>query len=367
MPALPKAPSSPLQGELIAEDRLCGTCNYNLKGLRTSQRCPECGTVIKGRRRTRNADVFTDAPLGYLRTLRLGALLMAGGSLAAAALTFATYGTANVLIALAGVLAAAAWWVGVWIVTGPERHNATVAVPPIDTSRILRIINRTLQCVWVISLTFLLAAAVSKLSAMQARAATAGSLTTGNAFFTFASIAARLETIHAVTLPICLLTLVPVALHVGRLAEWAEDDDLKNRMVLVAWGIGLGAPLGGYGSLLASILPSGLALFFSVGRAFGILMLLVSWLAFLWGMLSLASMCAWAVSNAETTLETEARLARKLAKHYQDIAPNVEALNRPAERIKAQSLPGERRIEQTDQAPIPLAEPEGPPKKIKQG
>jgi predicted RNA-binding Zn-ribbon protein involved in translation (DUF1610 family) len=361
-----KVPNRALQGELIVDDRACVTCNYDLKGLRTGQKCPECGTVIKGGR-ARRSDSLTDAPLGYLRALRLGALMMAGGSVGACLFTFLTYASQNVFVSLAALGAAGAWWAGVWIVTSKERHNPAAGKAPADGAHVLRVVNRVLQSGWVVAVLLLVVACFVRLSAVQARAAATGALNSSNPFFSLSTLAGNLEWVHGLVLPVCLLTLIPVALHVGRIAQWAEDDELKTRMVLVAWGIGIGGPLGWFGMAIAKTMPSGLALVFAVGRVFGLLMLIASWVAFLWGMLTLASIAAWAVANAVTRIESEGRLAERLARHYESIAPDVEKLGKATRVLKAQSLPGERRVEPSSEGPIPLAEPDGPEKPIRQG
>ncbi len=354
-------------GELIQGERPCVNCNYDLNGLRTGQKCPECGTVIKGGSRARRSDNLTDAPMSYLKSLRIGALLMAGGSVGACLLTFFTLATSNVLLALAALAFAGAWWAGVWIVTAPERHNPA-AGPAVQDPKILRVVNRTLQTGWVLATLLLVVACFVRLSAVQARAAAVGSLNSANPFFSLSSLAGNLESIYSLFLiPFCLLTLVPMALHIGRLAKWAEDDELKTRMDLIAWGLAIGVPVGCYGRAIAEHMPSVLALLFTVGRVFGLIGLILSWGAFIWGMLTLASIAAWAVNNAVTRLETESRLAEKLAQHYESLAPDVEKLGKGGQKIKAVSLPGEKRIEASEEGPIPLAEPEGPPKTIKRG
>src|SRR5881394_3598889 len=72
--------------EVVDSDRPCGRCGYSLKGLPSNGRCPECGYPISRRARRgarRFTDNLADAPLFYLKTLALGAVLLAVCSIVA--------------------------------------------------------------------------------------------------------------------------------------------------------------------------------------------------------------------------------------------------------------------------------------------
>src|ERR1044071_7378912 len=111
--------------EVVETDRPCSKCRYNLKGLPINGRCPECGYPIS-RRGVRGAKRFTetiaDAPLFYLKTLAVGAVLLASGSgLLGVLLLLETSRKVRLWphwpMAALGIcaLAAAAWWTGVFI------------------------------------------------------------------------------------------------------------------------------------------------------------------------------------------------------------------------------------------------------------
>jgi len=59
----------------------CVACGYDLAGLPTEGRCPECATPIE---RTRPTNGLANAPTAYLRTLVLGLRLVLAGTLVAA-------------------------------------------------------------------------------------------------------------------------------------------------------------------------------------------------------------------------------------------------------------------------------------------
>jgi len=59
----------PKAGVALPEGRKCGNCGYDLTGLMSGGKCPECGTTITPPKSKRLADNLTDAPLGYLKRL----------------------------------------------------------------------------------------------------------------------------------------------------------------------------------------------------------------------------------------------------------------------------------------------------------
>src|SRR5262249_15063661 len=57
-------------GAVVAQDRACRRCAYNLRGLREGGTCPECGTEIRGPLvRTFGPSDFMQMPLGQMRLL----------------------------------------------------------------------------------------------------------------------------------------------------------------------------------------------------------------------------------------------------------------------------------------------------------
>jgi len=55
-----------LYGEIIQDDRICPGCSYNLKGMRTGERCPECASPIPDE--GQHAPRLDDDSVGQLST-----------------------------------------------------------------------------------------------------------------------------------------------------------------------------------------------------------------------------------------------------------------------------------------------------------
>lgn len=287
--------------EVIAFDRPCPKCDYNLRGLRFGGRCPECGHPIqRGRGSTRFADNLTDAPLAYLRTLRAGFGLMALGSLAgvAAFLTLPLAPSEAVRAALYAVVfvASMAWWAGLYLVTAPRPLDRETIPDAILESAALAAASRWGQASWVL-------AAVALAGAGYASAPFG---------FGFAVAAAALAFVG-------LLGLVPLAVRLSSLADWAGDTGLGNRLRTAACGIAFGGTLFAIGQLagLTGWAPAG------VLRLLGMLMFwlaVLGYLLFLVSVLQLAHMAVWAIRNAVNAMETTLRIADRRARHEARIA-----------------------------------------------
>lgn len=111
----------PTISDPIVQDRPCPRCSYNLKGLRTGDRCPECGTPIKRAARAHQASAVSEVPIGYLRTMRTGALLMClglpvGAIAMVAGMVMVASGNANAEVFLIAALGFACWHAGVYLI-----------------------------------------------------------------------------------------------------------------------------------------------------------------------------------------------------------------------------------------------------------
>lgn len=332
--------SAPVEGDVA-----CFKCGYNLKGLARGGNCPECGAPVsrsigRGRFLYKN---LTDAPLGYLKLLRLGFFLLAGvvvGLLVAVVVAFRMGGlSASLLVAGLSV----AWWGGVYLVTTSE-------YPPgelhrlYDRLRWLRWANRVLQASWgaawaLSAVQILLMAQQNSLVASGATEAAIGAL---DVWIRAAGLASFVLQI------IGLASLIPLCIHFAEIAGAAGDNSLETRLGLAAWGIAI------FGSFLVAAVALGgagaLGQFFLLGFGLMTLGLLATVGLFVWCLIELAIMCGWAVVNSRNATARDQRLLeraqREEAARQARLAtlPPLERFERPAARV-------------VDDAPIPL-EPE---------
>jgi hypothetical protein len=145
----------PVNNTQITEDFPCSRCNYNLRGLKTGDRCPECGARIRRTTAAWQSAHVEQIPAATLKFLRLGAsscLIAALGMFGGPILTL--YLLNNQMPAEPGMLAiigsAAAWLFGcicinVGIPTGaPRRNSPEIAVQGKHKHAAWRTANRSL-------------------------------------------------------------------------------------------------------------------------------------------------------------------------------------------------------------------------------
>lgn len=345
--------ASTFLGEVITDGRQCVRCEYVLDGLRSGDRCPECGTPIMGGRQLASRATLTDAPVWYLKSLALGCWLLLIG--VAGSVAFGWLASANRSVALGaiGLIPPVLWWAGVFIVTQKEpRPDAGRA----DLWPWLRPLNRMAQGVWLLLAMARLGSIAAYWASLKAVGAPvppplAGM---GRGF----GVAENLVGL------IGLFTLIPFSIQMSSLASWASDDELTGRMRGVVVGLSFGA----VSLLLATVATpvlGPLKFVAAILLTLGAVSMLFSWFAFMWSVLGLARMASWAVANAYELMESRQRMAAKYQEHVESLATPRPAMQNPS--VPIVPGPGERVIPKGHSGPIPLAEPEGPPKVIRQG
>ncbi|MEC9373351.1 MAG: hypothetical protein VYC34_05875, partial [Planctomycetota bacterium] len=134
---------------MIRTDRPCASCGYNLKGLLTNTRCPECGAFISLYAPKLPTDSLAQTPVPYIRLITAGAILL---TIAAACvpplMVLVGYGWMK-LPAFAFAIIAALWCAGVAILCMPR------PAPPVGRTRdsnwlALRIATIATQPFWLI-------------------------------------------------------------------------------------------------------------------------------------------------------------------------------------------------------------------------
>lgn len=326
----------------IDGDVPCFKCGYNLKGLPRGGNCPECGAPIagsfgRGRFLFKN---LTDAPMAYLRVLRLGFFLLALCIVALfAAIVVAGWLRgigASLLVAGIGVV----WWAGVYLVTSSEYPPGELS-RAYDRLRGLRWTNRALQASW--SIAWVLAATRSLLEARQNAAIAAGMAPVGAA--PFQSSIDLVATGSWVMQLLGLASLVPLCIHFAEIGSAAGNESLATRLGLAAWGIML---FGAY--IVVWYVFQGI---WMLGFGLAVLGMVVSLGLFVYSLIELAVMCGWAVANSRSATARDRRLVEKAEREEAATQarlaklPPLEFFQSPAE----SGLAGD--------APIPL-EPERP-------
>ncbi|MCB9846352.1 MAG: hypothetical protein H6811_10260 [Phycisphaeraceae bacterium] len=273
---------------VIEDDRPCGVCDYNLKGLTVGAACPECGTTIRGKG-GRAIDRISDAPIGYLKNLRFGLWLLVVGMLASTASLFVFRFRETWMSAGASVVAAAAWWVGVIIATEPRKTPNRDPRLMRRERRILRRINRITQAGWLAaSVLMLIYSAVGGFSARV------------DLIFGLAALCFNI---------VALAGLITLCVHLSDLAHWASQDELTDRLHLAAWGIGV------FGSLLlitpfAAVMPKFIAvLLIPAIMAYGLIFLgfVISEILVLVSVLNLLRTVIWTIRHWAQVRDTDAR------------------------------------------------------------
>lgn len=296
----------------IESDRPCRRCGYNLKGLRNGLVCPECGTPIRSPTSGRFANNMVDAPLEYLRRLRLGLGMLSLSIVLGVGAGIATFFTLAPLLPLAGLVCAPLWAGGTWLIT--EGRPITDGVPPdpiLDHAK-LRLAIRATQsmCLLAAGLLFL------GLMAEQSAAAPVGTAPPAIVLWLYGA--------GVVTLLLNMVMLVPFGVYLSALADWAGHGPMTMQFRVVTVIITLSGCIGliATAPVIIDPLGSGVTAIFAVSA--GIVTMLAAG-SFLLLVLRLANSVRWAVSNAVSGMERDARVADRRAREAEEMANRMQA------------------------------------------
>jgi predicted RNA-binding Zn-ribbon protein involved in translation (DUF1610 family) len=304
----------------VSEDRKCVSCGYNLKGLRSTGNCPECGRPISKRRRgARYADHLVHAPMPWLVCFKLSTILLI---IAAAAFVvsqfFALWARRNapdVLLALI-MGSTVLWYLGVFLVTRPRPVMPSTLIDPRQEWFALRLASRITQAGWplLIGLGLLLV----KLQA-NAAAATATASAAANA----AGVAAPppvtppsvLYWMGGVAAIIAAAGIVPLCIYLSNLCFWAVDTALAINFRACAFTVTAAAAAG---VLLALRFVFAGAFTGTLGTVITWPVLVAAWFFscaatghLLWCLWRLRSMAAWAVVHHITADDKDERMRER--------------------------------------------------------
>ncbi len=318
----------------IETDRPCRSCGYNLKGLRNGLVCPECGTPIRAPTVGRFANNMVDAPLGYLKQLRLGLGMLSASVVLGMVAGIASFFSSVPLFPLVGLVCAPLWVGGTWLVTEGRPVEDNVPPDPILDHAKLRLTIRATQSIC------LLAAFLLFLGFLAERAS-------GTAIGAAPPIyVVWLNGTGAVALLMSVLMLVPFGIYLSALADWAGHGPVTMQfrvsaiIITVSGGAGLLASvpviIDPFGSGISAIIVVWAAILTLI--AAGYFQVLV---------LRLANSVLWAVSNAKSGMERDARMAARRAREAEEM---VNRMQSPA------NVPKRHMERWESDADIPLAE-----------
>lgn len=207
-------------GLLIAEDRPCRGCKYNLRGLLDNGVCPECRRQIRKHDLLRFADQMVDAPSRWVSGFRAGTtMLCIGGWLMALGLL--AWGIFGHISWLAGaVVGSIAWSIGTVLATRPRPKTKRMEIDPVKEWAAWRIWARCSQPGWCIALIGLV-------------------MIQWKGWYTPAAIVPA-----AIFLLIGVVGWWPLMVMQSNLAYWASDSDLADKLRNCSWASALGMGIG---------------------------------------------------------------------------------------------------------------------------
>ena len=264
-------------------------------------------------RSDRHADNLTDAPLSYLRRLAWGMLAMAlavvllgtllGSALSVLVVTIfgavsgGGFGGGGSWLLRLSMIANAVflpllWPLGVYLVASRRPvYDGRVPDPVLD-GRLFR------RCVQVAG--GVLPAAVL--------------FTIGAAFSGGGVLSVALLVVAGLCLLAMFPLLVPVAIYLASLADWAGDTSLGGRLRACAWAICVFGVLDVFAFALAAM-PMGISALGNIAAAALTFLVIVGTAGVLISVVQLALGCRWAVNNSINRMQRDARVAERRQRH----------------------------------------------------
>lgn len=282
-------------------DRPCARCGYNLKGLETGGRCPECGTPITVKRKSvRFADSLVDAPMWYVKLVALAMGLMAVVVVGVivvwlahwVGLVSAGFGSLGFTM-LAGV-----WFAAAWLVTIERpRTERTLKDEILDHAKLRPV------CRW------------SQAAGLAAVGLVWAYVLTGFGVF---SLLAGIVSLGV------LAGLVPMGVYLSALADWSGDTGVGGRLRAAVWCIAVCGTLLML-TLLLVIARTPLGLILRIALPLFTIIVMGGIALFGVSVVQLSMSALWAIQNSHEAREREIRMAEKRQRRAERDAIKADA------------------------------------------
>jgi len=268
----------------ITTDRECARCNYNLRGLPTNGKCPECGlTVVRYTSRT-TGTMSDEAPSSFVRQLQVGFLLAFFGAVGS------ILSSSSIIMVFSTCL-----WIGGIYLTTMRRPGRGTIIPDrvLDNDR-FRLILRSMNAAWPAYAILLMALS----------AATSSPNATG-----------------LITIPIIILLIltgaiawaafIPTSIYFAELSYWASHDNFAQRLRGTAWAM---AVFGTLAVLLSAITAINIGVSAAAGFVliFVMIILIVAFITFFITVLQLASVMGWVVKHQHMAEGSSQRVRERI-------------------------------------------------------
>ncbi|GAB4554481.1 MAG: hypothetical protein Tsb0013_17140 [Phycisphaerales bacterium] len=305
--------------KVVLEDRPCSSCGYNLKGLVTGGKCPECGTLIRAFSRLHEDDLG-DAPKAYLRVLQLG---------------FVVLGFAGVMIMLAVL--------SLLIDSALATRGAimqSVTIGPSGAGGAFRAVAFPLGAIaWSVGMQFVLHPRPGVGGQPRQRDGKT-EWSTLRAFVRTGSIAlalgvianvvaglASIEVLRYISLPLIVYGIagvVALCFYLSNIAHWASDTHIAMRLIHTGIVFGISG-------VLASLFFTPLLLAIGIFIFPVFMCLLGSGVYLLVLVFKMSTMITWAQKNARHRAERDARMAERARQQAEEAARRSGFVGAPSE------------------------------------
>lgn len=354
MPAgLPNPFATPV-ARIITHDRACHRCAYNLKGLKTGDRCPECGTPIRVQRV--GGGSMTEAPMAYLDRLAwwsTAGVVLLGATLGfMVAAGFMPSGSPiTVFLAGGAALTSGLWALAVYRTTEPRRLGEASTINTDEEWRGLRTWTRVLACAAPAGLA--IAFVCATVAYGRAASAAAGAVVTPSPFLAWCMVGA------GVLLLAGFVGLFLTGAYWSLLADWANDMALAMSLRAAPFVMLITVPVA---ALFVFMIGLARATARMIIVAPAIVIAGAGLLACLWfaGMpfIRFAVLGHWARANQVATLTRDRRASAAIVRRVEDGQAKDESL--PAVPVHAPSRPQGAFLPRSGEGSYDLAPPEPP-------